>query len=248
MVLNERQQSILALANQYGEVKVNDLKDRFKVTEMTIRRDLEKLEKAGSVRRVLGGAIPVMQDVTLHERTEAMQQEKEHIGRLAADLVQAGESIFIDAGSTTLQVARHLNPALNITVVTNALNVAAELMKKKISTIVIGGVLLDTTASMAGPNAIEDIQRLAYDRVFIGATGLSAEHGFSNSNMYEAEVKRTVIQQAEQVNAVLDHSKYGAKSLFSFAALSEVHQIITDQLPQGELLMSCKEQGVNIII
>lgn len=248
MNLNDRQQAILQLINKNREAKVVELKNKFQVTEMTIRRDLEKLEKAGELRRVFGGAILANQDIALQERTEKMQIEKEQIGRAASDLVLDGESIFIDAGSTTLQVAKHLDPSLKITVVTNAINVASELLKKNIQTILIGGVLLEKTSSTAGPSAINQISELAFDRVFLGASGFNLKHGFSNTNLYEAEIKRTVIEQANQVNILVDHSKFGANYLVSFTSLKEVDQMITDKNPEESIIKACEEENVRLFI
>lgn len=170
------------------------------------------------------------------------------IGRLAAGLVRKGESIFIDGGSTTLLVARHLPEDANITVVTNAINVAAELSEKKIPTIVLGGILIDTTKSMVGPVTIEMITRMAFDKIFLGATGLHPQHGFSNSNMQEAEIKRIAIQKAKESFIVLDHTKFGASMLVSFADIRDVHAIVTDNEPNPEWIETFQLAGTKILI
>jgi len=244
--LNARQQQLLERIMLEGEVKIADLKEAFQVTEMTIRRDLEKLEEAGSVKRTFGGAIFVGKDVALQERSGILTEEKARIGRLAASLIQPGESVFIDGGTTTLQIARYLAPGMNVTVVTNAMNVAAELTGKRIPTLVTGGMLLEATNSLIGPVAVQTIAGMAFDRVFLGATGVNIEHGFSNSNIYEAEIKRMAIRQAAETNIVLDHTKFGAKVLVSFAPLSGVHRIVTDRLPEATLRGACEEAGVRI--
>ncbi|WP_308638045.1 DeoR/GlpR family DNA-binding transcription regulator [Paenibacillus silvisoli] len=247
MNMNERQQQLLELLESSGEVKVAGLKETFGVTEMTIRRDLEKLELAGFVKRTFGGAILASKDVALQERSVVMTDEKSRIGRAAAALVQENDSIFIDGGTTTLYIARHLKPGKNITVVTNALNIALELLEKGITTVVTGGMALETTSTLVGPGTVEAIAKMAFDRVFLGATGITAKHGFSNSNMYEAEIKRMAIRQAAEVNVVVDRTKFGAKELFSFAALSEAHRIVCDRLPEPDLLLACQESGVELL-
>ncbi|BBH21366.1 DeoR family transcriptional regulator [Paenibacillus baekrokdamisoli] len=246
--INQRQQQILDRMALDGEVKIAELKDMFDVTEMTLRRDLEKLEYMGLLRRTFGGAILVGKDIALQDRTGLMMDEKMRIGLQAAQLVQSGDSIFLDGGSTTLQVARYLKPDLNITVVTNALNIAAELQGKQISTIVVGGMLLEKTATLVGPIAAGSIAKMAFDRVFIGATGVSFKHGFSNSNMHEAEIKRLVIEQASEVNIVMDHTKYGLRDLFSFASLNAVDRIISNSSPDQELEATLKEASVEIVL
>ncbi|WP_409342501.1 DeoR/GlpR family DNA-binding transcription regulator [Paenibacillus sp. MBLB4367] len=245
-LFNDRQQQIIDLITADGEIKISDLKDHFAVTEMTIRRDLEKLEQHGIVRRTFGGAILIGKDVSLRERTGSHEDEKKRIGRLAAALIEPGESVFIDGGSTTLQVARHLRPGTQVTVITNALNVAAELIEKSIPTIVIGGMVRETTSSMSGPMAVEAMSKMAFDRAFLGASGLNVRDGFSNSNMYEAELKRVAITRSAEVNIVLDHTKFGASSLVSFADIGHAHRMIADRLPEGELLTACREAGMEI--
>jgi DeoR/GlpR family transcriptional regulator of sugar metabolism len=121
--INQRQQQILDRMALDGEVKIAELKDMFDVTEMTLRRDMEKLEQLGEIRRTFGGAILIGKDIALHERTGVLIEEKMRIGKQAAQLVQPGNSIFLDGGSTTLQVAKYLQPNWNITVVTNALKI-----------------------------------------------------------------------------------------------------------------------------
>lgn len=246
LILNARQRQMLDLISQQGEARIADLREAFQVTEMTIRRDLEKLEEAGSVRRTFGGAIFVGQDVALKERTGLYMEEKARIGRKAASMIRPGESVFLDGGTTTLQVARFLPAGMKATVVTNALNVAAELAAKQIPTIMTGGTLLEATHSLVGPIAVQSLSGMAFDRAFLGATGVNAEHGFSNSNLYEAEIKQLAIRQAAEAAIVLDHSKFGAKVLMSFAPLSGVSRLVTDQLPDDALLQACKESDVQV--
>ncbi|WP_240420157.1 DeoR/GlpR family DNA-binding transcription regulator [Paenibacillus periandrae] len=247
-IINQRQQQILDRMALDGEVKIAELKDMFDVAEMTLRRDLEKLEFIGLLRRTFGGAILVGKDIALQDRTGIMMDEKMSIGQQAAQLVKSGNSIFLDGGSTTLQVAKYLKSDMNITVVTNALNIAAELQAKQIATIVVGGMLLDKTSTLVGPIAAGSIAQMAFDRVFIGTTGVSIKHGFSNSNMHEAEIKRLVIEQASEVNVVMDHTKYGLKDLFSFASLEAIDRIISDRRPDQELDRILKEASVQIAV
>ncbi|MBW5445384.1 DeoR family transcriptional regulator [Cohnella sp. CFH 77786] len=232
--LNDRQRDMLELLERTGEIRVPDLKTRFEVTEMTIRRDLEKLEQTGRVKRTFGGAIMVTGDIALSERAGVFSEEKARIGRRAASCIHPGDSVFIDGGTTTLQLVRNLEQNLRITVVTNAINLAAELMDKNIPTLVTGGMLMEKTSTLIGPVCAETLSKMAFDRVFLGATGISARHGFSNSNMYEAEIKRIAISRAKEVNIVADRSKWGVQDLFSFAGLSEAHRWVTDSMPEQE--------------
>jgi DeoR family transcriptional regulator, fructose operon transcriptional repressor len=246
--LNDRQEQILKMINRQKEIKVSELSHVFGVAEMTIRRDLEKMEQLGMIRRTFGGAIPVTsKDIDLWERARVMMEEKEQIGQTAARRIKPGEAIFIDAGSTTLQVARHLDPNADVTVVTNALNVTNELANKGISAIVVGGLLRKATSSLVGPIAEEVIRKMAFDQVFLGASGVTVEHGFSNSNVFEAELKRLVISKAKKVNVVIDHSKFGIQSLASFAELHQVHHVYTDRAVESGLITTCRQSGIEII-
>ncbi|MCC3375041.1 DeoR/GlpR family DNA-binding transcription regulator [Cohnella sp. REN36] len=248
--LNERQQRMLAILEQTGDVRVPDLKAQFGVTEMTIRRDLEKLEQTGKVKRTFGGAIMVTRDVAFSDRTGVRAAEKTRIGRCAAESIQPGDAVFLDGGTTTLQIVRHLPAEMRITVVTNAINLAAELMDKKIPTLVSGGMLLDTTSTLIGPVCVEALSKMAFDRIFLGTTGMTALHGFSNSNMYEAEIKRVAVSRAKEVNIVADRSKWGVQDLFSFAELSRADRLFTDA-PEGEedeLRQALEEASVEWVV
>ncbi|HZG58517.1 DeoR/GlpR family DNA-binding transcription regulator [Paenibacillus sp.] len=246
--LNERQQQMLERITLGGEAKIAELREAFAVTEMTIRRDLEKLEATGLVRRTFGGAIYVGRDVALQERAGHMIEEKLRIGRAAAALVRPGESIFIDGGTTTIEVARALPAGFDVTVVTNAMNVALELVAKQVPVLVTGGTLLESTSSLVGPVAAQTLSGMAFDRAFLGTTGVSAQHGFSNSNIYEAEVKKLAIRQAGETNVVLDHTKLGAKVLVSFAPLGGVTRIVTDRAPDAAWSRLLAEGGVEVLV
>lgn len=246
--LNERQNEIWNEIQREGEVKISELKDRYAVTDMTIRRDLEKLEALGLVRRTFGGAIPVTLDVSLKDRDAMLTDEKMRIGKSAAGLIMPNQAIFIDGGTTTLQVAKHISPDSSVTVITNALNVAAVLMEKGIHTIVAGGTLLEKTGSMVGPIAIEALSTMAFDQVFLGTTGMTAEHGFSNSNSFEAELKRHAMRRAGQVNVVADASKFGERFLHSFAGFKDVHRIVTDREPPETIREAAENEGLQIVV
>lgn len=248
MNMNERQRQIVNILQRDGEVKITELKDLFPVTDMTLRRDLEKLEFNGILKRTYGGAILNTREMALPERSIVNMEEKGLIGQAAVKLIRPGESVFIDSGSTTLQMVRALPEQAAIMVVTNAIHVAAVLADKKIPTVVIGGVLLDSTNSMAGTTAIESIAKLAFDKVFLGTTGVSFLHGFSNSNMLEADIKRVAIQQAKEAYIVMDHTKFGQSALFSFSALHGIRGIVTDRQPSEDWISALNAANVNVVI
>jgi len=246
--LNDRQKNMLDFIADKREIRVAELKEKYPVTEMTIRRDLEKLEETGAVKRTFGGAIFVGKDIDLNERVSLFTEEKSKIGSCAAALIRPGESVFIDGGTTTLQVAKYLPEGWPITVVTNSLHVAAECSNKRISVLMLGGMLLEATKSLVGPIAVQSMGGMAFDRIFLGATGLTVQHGFCNSNIYEAEIKQQAIRQASETNIVLDHTKFGSSVLISFATLAQVDRIISDEKPDEELDADCQNHSVEVLV
>lgn len=247
MDLNARQEELLELILRQGDVKLAELKHHFRVTEMTIRRDLEKLEQLGVAKRTFGGAIAVLRETTLQQRNTLHLHQKKAIGGAAIRLIQPGDCLFIDGGSTTLQLAKLLPAHSEITVVTNAVNVALELMGKGISVILTGGRLVESTSSMVGPLAAEAVSKMVFTRAFLGAAGLSVAHGFSNTNMDEAEIKRLAIRQAAEVNILLDSSKLDKSTFYSFAGTGQIHRLITDRISDPTLLEEYADTGMMIL-
>ncbi|MBO9605162.1 MAG: DeoR/GlpR transcriptional regulator [Paenibacillaceae bacterium] len=250
LALNKRQDGIFQWIVREGQVKLTELSKRFGVTEVTIRRDLEKLERKGVLHRTFGGAVlSQSRDVSMSKREHTMSDEKERIGKAAAALVRPGESIFLDSGTTTLQVARYLDPELPITVVTHAISIVTELQSrsKSMKVIVLGGMLWEGSSSLVGPSTEEALRKYAFDRAFISATGVTVEHGFSNSNIFELQIKRMAALQAKEANVVVDRSKFGVRSLASYASLDQVHRIITDDVADKEIEQFCRDHQVEIM-
>lgn len=247
--LNKRQDGILDLLMQEGQVKLAQLSKHFGVTEITIRRDLEKMEQQGVLVRTFGGAIlSRSKDVSIDKREKTMSEEKARIGKAAAELVQPGEIVFIDSGTTTPYVVKFLNHAMPITVVTHAINIAIELQNKGIRVMVLGGMLWEGSSSLVGPDTEEALKKLAFDRALISATGFTIEHGFSNSNIFELQLKKLAAQQAKEASVLIDHSKFGFRSLASFASIDQVHAIVTDRQPDAAFVEHCKAERVNLIV
>jgi DeoR family transcriptional regulator, fructose operon transcriptional repressor len=245
----ERQKEIMNILSSGSEVKFNELSKIFGVTEMTIRRDIEKMEKKGLVRRTFGGAIiSHIKDLTLKDRSNLMIEEKMKIGKLAASLIKEGEAVFIDSGTTTVQIARYLTPKSVNTVVTNSPQIALELQEKSISTILLGGQLLESSISLVGPIAEENLRNMTFDRAFIGATGFSVDAGLSNSNVFEIQIKKIAIQQSKEVNVVIDSSKFGVESLASFINLDGIDRLITGKQPDNEIFRLCNKSDVEILV
>ncbi len=236
--LNERQDLIFRELVNKGEVKINDLTLKFGVVEMTIRRDFEKMEKLGLLKRTYGGAIPITEQYPeLNEREGLHAHEKSLIGKKAAEFVKNGEAIFVDTGTTTPYFVRNLPREMELIVVTNAINVATQIQGLNKEKIIIGGIYRDATSSLVGPLAEACLENLSFNRAFLSASGFTSEHGFSNANGFEVQIKKLVMKKSKEVNFLIDHSKLGKQFLHKITSLEGIDRIITDQ----ELPNSCRE-------
>jgi DeoR family fructose operon transcriptional repressor len=247
--LNSRQNQIYTYLNHEGEAKISDFTERFNVVEMTIRRDFEKMEKLGLIKKTFGGAISLApQDVSLFERESINVKAKKMIGKKAAEFVNDGEAIFIDAGTTTSQMIPYLPDDYNLIVVTNALNVASKVQGKNKEKVLLGGILLASTSSLVGPLAEAAVENLTFNQVFLSATGLSIEQGFTNSNLFEVPIKQKVIKQSKKVHFLIDHSKFGSQYLYKIANFEGIDRIITDREPPDEYRQLFTSLGVELVI
>src|SRR6202167_5633168 len=234
MLSEERQRAILEIVNRDGRVLVIDLARQFHTSQVTIRKDLEILHTRGRVHRSHGGALPAresaLEDPTLREKEKLHRKEKLKIAAAAARMVQEGQVVILDSGTTTTAIARALRKYDNLTVITNAVNIAAELSGSSLDLILTGGSLRKNSFSLVGPIAEETLHRLNGDILFLGVDGFDMQHGFTTPNLLEAKVNRAMMDVARVVVAVCDSSKFGRRSLSSIAPPSAVHRIITDPL------------------
>lgn len=252
MVNRYRHVHILDALREESMVLVRDLANRFEVSESTIRRDLEELEAQSLVRRVHGGAIiePQLQPEPPFEVREISQkEEKQLVGRAAAELVQDGETIFIDGGTTTQFIVPYLLDRKALTVVTCGLNVASALSDSRhISTIVVGGELHVESRGFAGPLALEalDIYAIRCDRAFISAGGVSAKYGITNRILDRIPLKRKAMEISHQVAVVVDGSKIGVVTLGRVAPVESAHHLVTDKSAPARELEEIAALGVEI--
>jgi DeoR family fructose operon transcriptional repressor len=232
MFSDERRSKILAMVSQNLSIAVADLARAFDVSPSTIRRDLQQLEDQGLLKRTHGGALaPALAsfEPTLEEKTVQYPEAKATIARLALEYIQPGDTILLDAGTTTLAIAQALN-VFPLTVITNSLAIAAELrLKKEIQVIMPGGELRPITGSLVGPLAERALGMLHADRLFVGANGVDLVHGITTPNLWEAETKQAMIQAARQVIVVADYSKLGEVSLVKVADWPSIDVLICDQ-------------------
>ncbi|MHB8655884.1 MAG: transcriptional repressor AgaR [Terriglobia bacterium] len=248
----ERRREIVGLVNRDGRVLVRDLATKFATSEVTIRQDLEILHVHGLVHRTHGGALPVqttaLLDPSLGEKEKLHRKEKERIAAGAARLVKDGQSIVLDSGSTTTAVARALRDSKRLTVITNALNIPAELAGTSVEVILTGGTIRENSFSLVGPLAEEILRQLSADILFLGVDGLDLRFGLTTPNLLEAKVNRVMIEIARQTMVVCDSSKFGRRSLSLIAPLSAVHQVITDRDLSKPDQRGLEEAGVKVTL
>ena len=225
-----RQAEILDALQDHGFQAVRDLASRFNVTVSTIRRDLERLEAMELVRRTHGGAISVQQSETPHQFKEELHRpEKAAIGRAMAERVLEGQAILLDAGTTNLEVARHLDHQ-RLTVVTNDLRIATEIARKRsVHLVFIGGELLPNSYTMWGPTSVQQLTNLRVDVAIFGADTVCGDGLYSTSS-YEIELKRLMRSVAKEAFFVADRSKFGREALFKVFGMEDFTAGITDDL------------------
>ena len=252
MLNEERRRAILELLNRQGRVLVAELGNHFETSQVTIRKDLEVLHAHGLVHRTHGGALPAregaLEDPTLREKEKLHRQEKMRIAQAAAEKVNEGQVVILDSGTTTTAVARALRNFQHLTVITNAVNIAAELAGTAVEVILTGGTLRQNSFSLVGPIAEETLRRLSADLLFLGVDGFDAHFGLSTPNLLEAKVNRVMVEIAKRTVAVCDSSKFGRRSLSLIAPPSALQEVITDRgVPKSDA-RTLKQAGIEVTV
>lgn len=236
-----------------GRVTVAQLGKTFAISTVTARADLDALAGAGMVVRSHGGAVKPMtpvQDYPLHVREQLHAAEKARIGQAAAELVQPEHTIILDAGTTTIEIARHLRRGRKrpLTVITNAVNVALELAAVPgVPVVVLGGLLRPASLSLAGPQAERNLRDLNADHLFLAVDGFQPESGPSAADILEAQLKAVMIAAAREVTVVADSSKFGRRSLLVVARTEAIRRVITDSALSAEDAVALRSVGVEVI-
>ena len=252
MLQNQRRDKILELIREDGHAKVNDLSRIFKVTEVTIRQDLESLEKEGSIVREHGGAY--LKNIDLNVRNFSLQNqqnlsEKMMIARKAVEFIHDGDTIILDSGSTTSEIAKLLTGYNNLTIITNALNIALILgAQAGITVIVTGGEFKAPTLSLTGQKAADFFQNLHVDKLFLATAGIALKSGLTYPGISDICVKRAMIESANEIYLVADSSKIGKNAFASLGALSLINYLITDSKIKPEDKEWLKTYDVEFLI
>jgi DeoR/GlpR family transcriptional regulator of sugar metabolism len=248
----QRQQLILETIKDYRQVTVSELSQRFGVSHVTIRRDLRELAARGLLRRAHGGAIlatPAPPEPPVIQRMVRAENCKECIGRAAAALVSDGDSVFIGSGSTTAYVARNLDGRKNLTVVTNALNIASELATAQGVTIVVtGGMMRASELSLVGHIAEQSLREVRVDKAIMGMRAISLEAGMTNDYLPEVMTDRAIIEMAPELIVVADHTKFGKVASAYVAPVERITVLVTDSDTDPQTLAHLEEVGVRVII
>jgi len=250
----ERRMNILKKLSLHDQVFVKELSTEFGVSEVTIRNDLEQLESKNLLVRARGGAMNttqvVSQDLQLGEKHKLNMTEKAGIGKAAARLIKDSDTVIIDSGTTTLEIVRNLAITLqNVTIITNALNIANQLVSiSNINLIIPGGVLRKNSLSLIGPLAEKSFKNFYVDKVFLGVDGFDTMHGISTPNIDEAALNQIMIDIAREVIVVADSSKFLRKSLAFICKLDRIDTVITDSGISAEDKKRLEEAGIQVII
>ena len=248
----ERKHQILEILREDRQVTVVGLSERFSVSAVTIRRDLRELETNGFLRRVHGGAVAadrIPPEPPVIQRLQDRFHDKEDIGAAAAELVADGDAVFLGSGSTVAYVARYLADRKNVTVITNALTVADELaMAAGVTVVMTGGVLRPSEMSLIGHIAESALQDLRVDKVIIGMRAISVHAGMTHDYLPEVMTDRAIIEMADSLVVVADHTKFDRVAPAFVAPVSRITMLVTDAEADPDMVAQFKARGVEVIL
>lgn len=234
-------------------VTIDNICDTYRISKNTVRRDLDELIKRGTVMKVYGG-VKALENTAVktplssfEERHVAHMQEKDHICKLAAGLVENGDIIFIDTGTTCTNMVEYIKN-ISCTIITNSLQIATSVVPyKKLNLIILPGRLSRETLSFVGIDTIENLKVFNIDKAFMASTGVTIENGLTNASPEEYSIKKTVVQNSSQRYLLADYSKFGRTALRTYCRLTDVNGIITDQEPPEKYVSYCSGHNINII-
>ena len=255
MINFDRRKRILELLEKEGQVSTVELEERLGVTGATIRSDLREMDREGAIVRFHGGAALADQsrlsspNENYLRRSVMHVEEKTAIGRKAAMLVSEGETIFIDASSTTFYMLPYINHLENLTIVTNGIHTAMEIQRySNFKTVLVGGVLRPHSGAVEGLLCEEMLRKISGDSYFVSGNGFSLSMGLTGNNFYELELKRRFAEKCRRRIALLDSSKLCNDSISSFISSDQVDVLITDSGIMPEQITKIRAAGIQLII
>lgn len=250
LLLEERRRRICELLREQGRVTVDALASRFGTSQVTIRADLSTLESAGALMRTHGGALSLPEaDQSLNAKQLQHYAEKARIAEAAAGLIRDGETIILDSGTTTAEIARRIRSLdlKSINVITNALNIAAILVDvPSVRLIVPGGILRRDSNSLSGPMAEAALGTLQANRLYLGADGIDPQIGVMTPHLAEAELNAKMIAIAREVVVVADASKFARRNISLIARVEQLNMLITDRAAPAEAVEQLQQHGVQV--
>jgi len=247
----ERIQEITKILERENRVLINDLCKTFNTTPVTIRKDLALLENQGVLKRTHGGAIlhkPLFRGLALNEKEKLNAREKERIANEAVKMINEGDVVILDSGSTTAYLARAMRKLKGVTVITNAVNIALELANSELEVMLIGGALQKNSSTLVGPLAEDALSKVSADKLFHGADGIDYDIGLTTPDITEAKTSRVMMQRAGENILLADSSKFGRRSLGVICQMKEVDKIITTKKMDKLEIKKLNELKVEVTI
>jgi len=247
----ERRDKIIQLLYNNGKARVDELSEKFQVTSVTIRNDLDFLEQKGILYRSHGGAIlrkNVYKDPSIEEKQKLNQEEKQRIVKRAAQMIAENDNILLDSGTTTTKIAHNLLEETRLTIMTNAVNIALDLAgNENVKVMLTGGVIRQVSNSLVGPEAENTIRNYYFDKLFLGVDGLHLEEGITTPNPLEAQLNRLMVSRANKVIVVADSSKFGKLSFSHICPIDAIDTIVTDSGITSDVSEEINSMGINLI-
>jgi len=248
----DRRMFILKKLEKDEQVNVSELSHQFNVSEVTIRKDLSHLEKKNILIRSRGGAMKqtlIDTDLSIFDRRKQNIRQKEAIGIAAARLIQEGETVLLDTGTTVMELAKHLPKKIDVTIVTNSVDITFRLADyPNIRVMMPGGILRRNSLALVGEQAAETLSKYYCDKYFLSADGVDVQLGLMTMNIEEAPLARMNVQNSKKVIALIDSSKFHDRGMMIIAALSEVDLLVTDSDISDHTLQTLKTMGVNVLV
>jgi DeoR family transcriptional regulator, aga operon transcriptional repressor len=252
LMAEERRTQIMQIVRGEGRVRVNDLVNRFGTSAVTVRNDLNELHQRGLVLRSHGGAVipdTILRESPVHERLKAHAEQKRRIGAMAATLINDGETIILDSGTTTLEIARQIKNKQGLQIITNGVNIAAELLDARdVKTFIVGGTVRGDSASIIGRSTEEMLDEFSADKLFLSGAGCDPDFGVSGANLEETMVNRAMLRISREIILVADASKFSKRSMARIAPFSEIDTIISDTGLREETQAKLRSLGCNLIL
>lgn len=246
MLAAERQAKIVDIIRQQGSVQVDDLAQELQVSTMTIRRDLEKLQEDNLLERCHGGAV-AKKEVTYADKSTSHKNEKIKLAKACGSMVSEGDNIYLDAGTTTYEIAKVIQNVPDIMVVTNDLEIAGLLKNSPVELFLCGGMVQKSTGSMLGYYATQMIQNFRFDVGFFGAASINAELEVLTPTVDKAFLKRTALERCRRSYLVVDNSKFEKQAMAKVSQLSDYTAVITDRILKEEEKIIAGKSGARII-